>query len=394
MRLYILNPEYEQIGHIDEAESILWNKKYNDVGLCEIYLPCNDEMLSMLQKGNYVFRYDDDMFCRIETLEITTDAEQGDYIIATANDMANVLAGRCVMKPFTYSGTLANFVYKLLDENIVNPTDTKRKIDNFVIDTSNFDALTDTIETSTTEEDVLQTIITTCKARNYGFRVSYDVEVGQLVFGLKKGENKATTDSENYVEFSPAFSNILASNYKEDESNYKNVACVSYENERGKPAMTTAYIEAVEPQGEARKELLVDGSGVNREVTNAEIMALYPTAEDEIATHTYKLPDGTIIATFTVDENGMSITLTDNGYIPLVQEVGRQALPERARTQEFNGTIDIIDTYEYKTDYDIGDIVKVINEHGIEAEARIVEIMESEDNDNGYVIEPKYEYQN
>jgi hypothetical protein len=54
----------------------------------------------------------------------------------------------------------------------------------------------------------------------------------------------------------------------------------------------------------------------------------------------------------------------------------------------------LVDTYEYKTDYDLGDVVKIINEYGIEAEARVTEVMESEDNENGYTIEPKYEYHN
>lgn len=392
MQLYILNPEYEVIGYIDATESTLWHKKYNDVGQCEIYLPCDYEMLAMLKKGNYVFRYDDDMVCKIETFEITTNAEQGDYIIATANDIAKILAGRCVRWAFTYSGTLANYIYRLIDENVINPTDTTRKIANFVFDTSNFDELTETIETSTTNEDLLQIIIATCKAYNYGFRLSYDIEAGQLVFRLYKGKNKATTASGEYVEFSPAFSNILSSSYKEDESNYRNVALVSYENDNGKLDFVAAY-EGEEPQGEARRELFVDGTGINREVTRAELMDLYPDAEDNDGMNKYTL-NGVTIATYTVDTNGMNITLTENGLIPLLQELGKQAIAERARTQVFSGNIDIVDSYEYKTDYELGDIVKVINDYGIEAEARVTEIMESEDNDNGYMVEPKYEYQN
>ena len=90
MQLYILNPKYEIIGFIDDAESVLWNKKYNDEGYCEIYTPCDETLLDLLQKGNYVYRFDDDMFCKIKTVEIETDAENGNYIIATAKDMHRV----------------------------------------------------------------------------------------------------------------------------------------------------------------------------------------------------------------------------------------------------------------------------------------------------------------
>lgn len=393
MQLYILNPAYEIIGYIDETESTLWNKKYNDVGQCEVYTPCNDEMLSMLQKGNYIYRYDDDMFCKIETLEITTNAEQGDYIIATANDVVKMLAGRYPLKRFTHKGTVATYIYRLIDENIINPTDATRKIANFVFDISNFDELTETIETTTTEDDLLQIILTTCKVQNYGFRLSYDKEVGQLVFRLKKGKNKATRDSGEYVEFSPAYSNILSSHYKEDESNYKNVAVILYTNDNGKNVYTLAYNGEEEPQGEERRELFINATGTSREVTYAELMAMYPNAIDQSESNEFTL-NGVTIAKYTVDTNGMNITLTDNAIIPMLQDDGRKALAERKRTQEFSGNIDIVDTYEYKTDYDLGDVVKVINEYGIEAEARITEIMESEDNNDGYMIEPKYEYQN
>ena len=406
MQLYILNPEYEVVGYIDETESTLWLKKYNDVGQCEIYTPCNNEMLEMLQRGNYVFRYDDDMFCKIETLEITTDAEQGNYIIATANDVSNILAGRYPLKRFTHKGTVATYIYRLIDENIINPTDARRKIANFVFDTSNFDELTDTIETTTTEDDLLQIIMTTCKAHGYGFRLSCDIAAGQLIFRLKKGKNKATTNSGEYVEFSPNFSNILSSNYKEDESNYKSVAVILYTNDNGQNVFTISYDGEEEPQGEARRELFINATGISREVTATELLNLYPdattpsTATDMHTTY-YIMVDGRKIDVANVelaDTGGatldMKITLTDYAFVPLLQEDGKKALAERKRTQKFNGNIDIIDTYEYKTDYDIGDIVKIINDYGIEADARIVEVMESEDNDNGYTIEPKYEYQN
>jgi hypothetical protein len=63
-------------------------------------------------------------------------------------------------------------------------------------------------------------------------------------------------------------------------------------------------------------------------------------------------------------------------------------------TQSFEGDVDTVASYAYKVDYNLGDIVKVINEYGIEAEARITEIMESDDADNGFSVEPKFEYLN
>lgn len=399
MELYILNSQYEMVGMIDAAESILWNKKYNDVGYCEIYVPCDEEMLALLQRGHYVYRYDDDMFCKIETVEITTDAEEGDYIIATANDMGNILAGRIVRWQIVYSGTVAGFIRQVLVENLINPAQSQRRITNFEVDDSNFSEFRDRIEVTTSAEDILQLIIATCKAYNYGFRVSYNINTQKLVFRLYRGADKATAQSDEYIEFSPTFANILSSNYKEDESNFKNIAYVGYMNSNEEFALLSMYNGTSETDGEERREVYVDGTQQSREVTLNELKGLFPSAYR--TGNTYYIDDaGKTIAVATVEvventETGESedkITVTDYSYMQIIQRLGRFALAEHTKKQSISGSVDTIDTYEYKADYDLGDVVKVVNEYGISAEAQIVEIMESDDNENGYVVEPVFEY--
>lgn len=400
MQLYILNSSYEIEGMIDAAESILWNKKYNDVGYCEIYISCDESMLALLKRGNYVYRFDDDMFCKIETVEIETDAENGNYIIATANDMNNILAGRIVRWQIVYSGTVAGFIKQILVDNIINPAQTQRKIPNFEIDESNFSQFRERIDATTHAEDILQLIMATCKAYNYGFRVSYNINSQKIVFRLYRGGNKATVQSEKYIEFSPAFANILSSNYKEDESNYKNIAYVGYTNSNEEFALLSMYNGTDESSGEARREVYVDGTQQSREITLDELKKLFPTVYRTDSTYYIDDSTGETIAVATVEvtenpetgETEEKITVTDYSFMLIIQRLGRFALADHTKKQSMSGEVDTIDTYEYKTDYDLGDIVKVVNEYGISAEAQITEIMESDDNENGYVIEPKFEY--
>lgn len=406
MQVYILNSQYETVGMIDEAESVLWNKKYNDAGYCEIYVPCSAEMFSLLARGNYVFRFDDDMFCKIETPEIETDVENGDYIISTANDIAKtILSGRIVRWNIVYSGTVLGFVEKLLNDNVINPAQEQRKIANFSLYQMTAEEraqFSETIEVSAFTDDLYALIQTTCKTYNYGFRVFYNMETKRLVFRLFKGRNKASADGVEYVEFSPTFSNILSSHYKEDESNYKNVAYVSY-----KAADESIYLLSVydgmddglpEPTGEARREISVDGTGTSRDISYDELLQMFPSVtkdtvenEDGKFTSTYS-SGGEIVATSEGLSDEEKITVSDSTYLLLIRALGNNALAEHKQTQEFEGAVDTIDTYQYKTDYDIGDIVKVKNEYGIEADARIVEIMESDDSEDGYSVEPVFEY--
>lgn len=402
MQIYILNPSYEIIGLIDEYESVLWNKKYNDIGEAEIYLPCNDIYLALLEKGNYLYRYDDDMFCRIEKVQIQTNVESGDYLIATATDICSILSGRIVRWQTTYSGTVAGFISRLLNTNVIYPSQTHRTISNFTFDTSNFAEFTETIDITTDKEDLLQLIISTCKTYNYGFRLSFDIETSKLVFRLYKGRNKASASGTEYIEFSPTYANIISSNYQTDDSNYKNVVYVGYKSSNKDD--DTIYVLSYPPNeqeisGDQRREVYVDATNTSREIDLTTLQTLFGNLTKESNTY-YAVINGekTAVATFEITTtDGVStekITVTDFTFLLLIKAVAASTLAERIKTQEFTGSVDTIDTYEYKADYDLGDTVKVINEYGISAAAQITEVLESDDNENGYEIEPKFEFIN
>lgn len=401
MQLWILDDNYDRVGIVDEYESVLWHKKYNDVGESEIYVPCDEDMLQLLKRGRYVYRYDDDMFCKIEGIKIETDVENGDYIIATAGDMCKVLAGRIVRYPITFSGTVARFIEKVLTDNVIKPLPISRAIPNFRIDTSNFSQFTEKIEKSAFTEDLLQLIITTCKTYNIGFRMSFDIDRRELVFRLYKGADKATGAGGEIVEFSPTYANIISSEYQEDESEYKNVAYVGYKDEAGYDHLLSLYNGDQEPQGEARREVYVDGSSTSRDITLEELEQLFGTLHKETTTTTerttsiyWAIHDGgdRLVATSDGIGENEKIVISDYTYLLLIRALGYDALEQHKVTRAFVGSADTIDTYEYKTDYDLGDTVRAANEYGITGNAQITEVMESDDNEDGLVIEPTFEY--
>ncbi len=391
MQVYILTPDYELLGMIDEAESVVWHKKYNDVGEAEIYVPCNEMYIDLLLDGKYLYRNDDDMFCKIETHEITTDAEAGDYITATAADICKILSGRIVWDNFTYSGTVGGFIKKVLNENVITSTQPTRNIPNFTIDESSLDSITDEITYTTKSDDILQLIISTCKTVNCGFGVSYNMNTQKLVFRLYRGKNKATTQSSEYVEFSPQFANILSSHFKADESNHKTVAVVGAKDSDESLMYITVYAGDVEPQGEEREEMYIDATSTSRDITADELLQMFPSATLSGTTYSVTI-SGVQIDVATVD--GDKVTVTDFTFEKMLEIIGYNGLSERTKTQEFTGEVDTIDTYDYKTDYDLGDVVKVINDYGIEAAAQITEVWETDDNENGYSVEPKFEFIN
>lgn len=126
----------------------------------------------------------------------------------------------------------------------------------------------------------------------------------------------------------------------------------------------------------------------------AELQSAYPSGQvfkkDGIK---YYRAYNVIIADLTSNspaEND-SVTLRDVIYSVYLLSCGYDKLSEYGTVVSFEGSVEPDVTFVYKQDYFLGDLVTVENEYGISRKARIVEVVETND-ENGYNIEPKFEY--
>lgn len=345
MDLYVLNPDREIIGLIDDASSVIWTPRYKTAGDFEIYVRATTYNLSLLQPGNYIMRLDSDMVGIVQNIQLTTDAENGDYLTVTGPDLADLLRRRIVWTQTILTGTVENALRRLVNENIISPTKTTRQIPGFVLGTSQ--GFTETISKQITGDNLLEAISAICDTYGYGFRVVLN-DSRQYEFQVYRGVDRSESQSAvPRVAFTPDYDNITSSEYGWDESNYANVALVAGEGE-----------------GLARRQTAVgDTSGLNR-------YEVYVDARN-------------------ISSNDGEITEAD--YINQLREQGVETLAERAIVETFSGEIIPGQTYQYGVDYFLGDIVTVANEYGIRNDVRIVEIIESED-ETGYKIIPTFEY--
>lgn len=388
MELVILDKELNRIGEVDNYNSVLWLPKYNDIGECTIQIDCDDENLSLLQEDYYIYRYDDNMICQIDEITLTTDIEQGDYLTIKAYDVSkNILSNRIVWDQIVFNGLAAEFIKKVITDNIINGNQRSRNLTNLIFDDSNFAEFSETISISEVASDIKQLIISICKNYEYGFRITFDLDTKIFIFQLYKGVDRSKIEGETYVEFSPEYSNILTSEYTYNKTNYKNVAVVGAKDSDESLMYVIVYRGDKEPEGLERKELFVDASSTSRDITESELFEMFENVH--VNESTYYVYIGEIeIAVAT--KNGDKLTVTDFTYQKMLEIIGYNALADNNVEQSFTGDIDVIDTYVYKEDYHLGDIVKVINEYGIGASARIIEILETDE--GGYSVEPKFEF--
>jgi hypothetical protein len=297
-------------------------------------------------------REDDDTIMIIEHIEITTDTESGNFLCVSGRSVESYLARRIIAKQTIINDTIENGIRRLVNENAINTAESFRVIPNLVLGESQ--GFNNALKMQITYDNLYESIVSLCQSYGYGFKIV--LENGQLAFSLYQGVDHSYSQNINpYVVFSPEFDNLINSHYVTDRQNYKNYAYVLGEGEgehRSKCEVPLLDSNNAVPKALERYELYVDAKDLS-------------TNDGEIGTQEY----GEMLYTR-----------------------GIEKLSECTVTTAFEGEVNSNLSYQYKKDYNLGDIVQVTNEYGITTKARITEIIESE-SDSGTELVPTFEYE-
>lgn len=423
--VYILNKDLEVVGVIDAYNSLIWANRYKTTGDCELYLPATTESLTLLQKGFYLMRSDDEMVCQIRKIEIDTDVENGNFLVVSGYDSKILLDQRIIMGTVNINGSICDAIYKMVRDAVIDAEDTSRifyKYNSQGLLFATGEEPPDLMEIATEQasyKNVGEKIRDYCERYGWGYKVYFSE--AQLVFDLYRG-----MDRTGQVVFSEDFENLSTTKYIEDDTNLGNVALVGGEGEgsaRARALSGMAY-------GVERFEVFVDAKDTSRTVKYADLISDYPggTITSTGSGYTYHFtlyavqvlgdyqleklyhdfPDGYIQTVGDTDfyiipnvdvadlpsgapQDEDDVILRDVIYDQFLLNAGYEKLAEYGATTSFEGTIEPGVTFQYKKDYFLGDLVTVQNNYGISVSARIVEVVEVED-DNGYRVEPKFEY--
>lgn len=333
------------VGIIEEPTSAIWTPRFNKPGEFEIYTPATVELLGKISDDYFITCEGDEEAMIIERVELTTNAENGDFVKITGRSASCLLERRIIYEQTTLSGRVDRAVYKIIDENAINPSDPARALP-LTMDIP--DVLSDAISAQHTGTNLLEAVEAICAAYGLGFRVVYD-DFTKLVlrFELYVGTDRSDGQSEHSpVIFAPEFENLISSFYAFDVTKHKNVAIVAGEGE-GKTRKRAVYGEA---SGLLRRELYVDARDMS-------------SNEGEIS---------------------------DADYSAQLEARGAEKLTETQMTEAFSGEVDTVNTFILGVDYNVGDIVTIENEYGIRVNTRIIAIPKYWD-ENGYSTDCVFE---
>ena len=428
MILYILNPELEIIKVIDSASSVIWTRRYYEAGDFEIYIKADDDIRKYLTPGNYIMRFDSDTAYVIESLKLQTDAENGDYMTVTGRDLKAMLKRRIIWKQTLLQGTLKECIERILNENVINPESSARAL-NMTI--GNYSIRDIHMEAQYTGDDIYEVITALCKANDIGWNIRI-TDDRKLEFYMYEGINRSYGQTENdYVTFSCDFENIVTSEYAYDKSELRNVALVAGE---GEGLYRRTYVVG-HHTGDDRRELFVDAKDITSDTGEEVTESFSVSSRNRSHTFTnyiYSINKVTItdpdtsVGSYDSDNYthnnqtwdnrtvyfndctsgwsessgkeiyrtyGVSITynkgLSPDEYNALLAQRGREKLAELQAVEGLSGEVDSTRQYIVDEDFFLGDIVQIENEYGIQVQPRIIEIIESED-ENGISVIPTF----
>lgn len=350
MDIYILDKDFEVVDVLDSFESLIWTDRYSTYGDFELYTSANVNTIQMLEIGRYLQIESSKHTMIVENMQITTDVESGNHLTVTGRSIESLLTRRITYDTVDLDGYVEGQIQKLLNTNVISPTDSNRKIENFIFQTSNDESIARMkVDMQFTGDSVYDIISTICDSLGIGFKLI--VEDDKMIFSLYNGQDRSYDQDDNpYVIFSPEFDNIINSDFNLQTAEYSNVAFVAGEGEGSNRVKVT--VGATDISGIDRRELYVD-------------------ARDLSST------------------NG-SETLTASQYLNKLISRGNEKLNEAKIQETFEGQNETTILYKYDEDFFMGDIVQIENEFGMEARVRVVEFIRSEGTDSGSETYPTF----
>lgn len=342
--IYLLNSENLEVDNIvDNYGSFSMTINYKSVGEFVIEIDNRlDNAKDMYIDRIIQFGASHRFVGIITRTEFSIDEEGNEIKIIQGRTIGDLLSRRVVWMPtdrshrvMRYEGNSETIIKDVITDNIINPEDPDRKINNFTVRESKGlgrDMFREFVFNNI--EEMTEELIS---EESFGWEVYLDEDNGELVFDILEGRNHSLSQEENpQVLFSSELGNIESQEYIDDESNHKNYLYLEYYSSLWSNTPSDWTLMGEEGV-----------SGIDRKegYTKADIY----------------MPER-------IPPDSLQLSVPP-------EEVGGWYLADKSPIQNFDAKAIDGQIYTYGEDYDIGDIVSIENKDwGIEVDLRIISV--------------------
>ena len=350
---------FENIGEVNQYNSLIWPDKFNGYASFELSAPITDENSEYFKKGNILWCGGDNAAV-VEIVKSTIDDKGTKAFNVKGRTLEMLLTTRIIWGTYNASNKYtSSIMYEIVNQNCINPANPKRKIP--YLECVEDKQLGGKMSIQKTGGDVYDALTTIASNKDLGFNVLFRPKEKKLIFEVVAGTDRTTEQSEvEPVEFSTDLEDILSSSYYTNSQDKKNVAFVQGEGDGASRISQVSGNDELE--GLARKELYVDARDLQSKSTG---------------------------------ENGIAISLTPDEYKAALINRGDDKLSEHDTTETFEAQIRVFGDvqYEFGKDYKKGDKVTVRDKQlNVVVSARITEVEEDFDDEYALVLTFGYSY--
>jgi len=355
MDILVLDSSRQVVGVVDVFESFIWTERYYRCGDFELVVEPSIELMDLLQQERYLSIYDSEYVMIIEKLELTTDNESGNKLIVSGRSVESVLDRRIIEVYTRLVEDIETSILWLLDQHVINPTNTWRKIPEITkVASSDARVRIPEYEGEHTGDNLYETICKLCELGDFGFKMTLNAS-NLFLFQIYMGVDRSYAQTVNpYVVFSPEFDNLINSNYIESNQTLKTVARVGGVGDADNRKYKNVAVGG--GAGLLRREIFVDGSDLTYELEPA---VTETDPETGLVTHT------------------PAVTLSDYEYEMSLATRGYEVLKDHPAHSSFEGKAENLRMYMYGRDYFMGDTIQFEDIYGIKVSAKVVEFVRS-----------------
>ena len=350
---------FDNIGEINQFDSLIWPDKFNGYSTFELWAPVNDENAEYLKKGNILWCGGDNAAI-IEIVKSSVNDNGSKTFNIKGRTLEMFLTTRIIWGSYNAKDKRASTVmYEIVDKNCVNPVDVNRKIP--FLELAQDGQFGDIITMQKTGGEVYDALIDIASTADLGFNVLFRPKEKKLIFEVVAGVDRTIEQTDvNPVEFSTDLEDILTSSYYTNSEDVKTVALVMGEGSGAERVKGISGDNST--KGIGRRELFVDARDLQSE---------------------------------TVNDDGETTTLTEDEYGQALVSRGDNKLAEYKTVESFEAKIRVFGNvqYEFGVDYNKGDKVTVRDRHlNVVVSARITEVEEDFDDEYELVLTFGYSY--
>lgn len=323
MEIRVYDNELNFKGISENQTSFVWTRRYFESGEFRLYLPLTDDNLALYKLGNLVTYRGANEAGVIEDLILrSTNLER--VIIASGRFLSSYMDRRLVRPTLTFNGKVEVAMRKMLTDAVSIPLVELGQLNDFN-ETVNFQA---TYKNLLTMEEKLSQL------SNIGFRFRPDFTNKVIYFETYKGVDRSRNQSDRaFVEFSDMFDNLNSIENRQNDQLLKTVGYVGGQGEGPERVFVTIGDDSL--TGLERREVYIDAKDISSE------------------------------------------DITQSEYLDLLRARGAERMEDYMFSDSYECATIPLGNYEYKKDYDLGDIVTIRKtDWNLNMALRITEVQE------------------